>query len=355
MPLTHQIKLICIVGCALLATSTSPAKSIKDLKLEQPLPAFITPATTFGQRPDWSPDNQHIIFLEKTYGDVYQVDIASREVIPLTHDYYHEGYTRAMYLPNGDILLSGSATFDHKNPGASRNEKNAELWVLRPGSGKSPVPLGVNCREGPSASRTEMKIAWALEDQFWYGEIEYDENDQPYLSDKRVILTEQQLPGKGTWHIEAQNFRPGAEHELVFNMFDRDNNFLAEVMGLDLRTGEIVNYSQTPDRYDEPEGIFPDGKRILVESSRHHHNYKDFKNYGPIDLYVLALDGSAVMTRLTFFNDNPVFKASQGVISDDGKFMAFQISRTTDLTGFGYGIMIMDIVNYTQSHGITLP
>ena len=30
----------------------------------------------------------------------------------VTHRYYHEGYTRALYLANDDILLSGARKFD---------------------------------------------------------------------------------------------------------------------------------------------------------------------------------------------------------------------------------------------------
>jgi hypothetical protein len=347
-----------ILACCVGGIALSPpihARSIHDLNLDQPLPSFITPVTTFGQRPDWSHDGKKILFLEKTSGDVYEVEVATRELTPLTHDFVHEGFTRALYLANGDILLSGARRFDRDNPHAHRHQDNAELWVLSPGAGKPPVALGVNCREGPSVSRTQMKIAWALYDDFWMADIVYDAAGVPRLEGRKVVLTADRLPAEGTWHIEAQNFRPGKEHELIFNMFDRDDNFLSETMGLDLRTGDIVNYSRRPDRYDEPEGIFPDGRRILVESSRHRHDYKDFRNFGPIDLYVLALNGSGDMVRLTFFNDDERFKASQGVISDDGRFMAFQISRTADTTGYGYGIMLMDIEAYTRTYGIKLP
>lgn len=330
------------------------AKSIKDLNLPRPLPAFVSAVTTFGQRPDWSHDGTKILFIEKTCGDVFEVELATREIIPLTHDFPHAGYTRALYLANGDILLTGGRTFDVNDPFAGRHQDEAIFWVLQPDSGRPPTPLNFHCREGPAVSRTQMRINWALHDELHLADIAYDDDNVPYLANHRVVLTEADLP-RESWHIEAQNFRPGAEHELVFNMFDRDNNFLSETMGLDLRTGEITNYSQRPDRYDEPEGIFPDGKRILVESSRQNHNYPGLRNFGPIDLWVLALDGSGDMERLTFFNDDPLFKASQGVISDDGRFMAFQISKTTDTTGWGYGIMIMDIEAYCSAMGITLP
>ncbi|MEZ5278097.1 MAG: hypothetical protein R3F07_17070 [Opitutaceae bacterium] len=322
---TQRCNLVAFLSLTLV--TVAGARSIQDLNLPRPLPTFITPVTTFGQRPDWAHDGRRIVFLEKTSGDVYEVDIATRELTPLTHDYPHEGYTRALYLANGDILLSGARTYDATNPGASRNEKNAELWVLRPGSGKPPVPLGAHCREGPAVSRTRMRINWAVGDEFHVADIVYDPEGIPRLANDRVVLTHADLPNPG-WKIEAQNFRPGAEHELIFNMYTPENNVIAMVMGIDLDTGKIVHYSNRPEVYDEPEGIFPDGKRTLVESNRQRPEAPGMKNYQPIDLWVLELDGSERMTRLTNFNDDPDFKASQGVISDDGRYMAFQISRT---------------------------
>ena len=43
------------------------------------------------------------------------------------------------------------------------------------------------------------------------------------------------------------------------------------------------------------------------------------------------------------------------MISDVGHFMAFQISRTRVSTGFGYGILVMDIAAYLSAQGIQLP
>jgi hypothetical protein len=343
-----------LAAAAAVFTVPAPAKSIKDLRLSQPLPAFITPVTTFGQRPDWSHDGRHLVFLEKTFGDVYEVEVATRELTPLTHDYFHEGYTRALYLANGDLLLSGARSFDSTQPWLSRNEANAELWVLRPGSGKPPVALGAHCKEGPCVSRTQMRIAWAQGDGFHVADIVYDAQGTPSLANRKTVLREADLPRPES-KIEAQNFRPGAEHELIFNIYTSRDNTLSETFGLDLRTGKLTDYSRLPDRYSEPEGIFPDGRYTLVESSRHRHNAPGMKNYDPIDLYILALDGSGATVRLTFFNEDPVFKGSQGVISDDGKNMAFQISKTTDTTGYGYGILVMDLKGYMTAHDIRFP
>ena len=47
------------------------------------------------------------------------------------------------------------------------------------------------------------------------------------------------------------------------------------------------------------------------------------------------------MDVLTHFNDYQGWKASNPVVSTDGRYIAFQIARTTDPSGVGYGIMLM--------------
>jgi Tol biopolymer transport system component len=109
-------------------------------------------------------------------------------------------------------------------------------------------------------------------------------------------------------------------------------------MGADLETGKVTNWSNAPDQYDEPEGIFPDGAWTLVESDRHNKG-----GWQRIDIWKLALDGSGRRERLTHFSDFPGFKASNPVVSDDGKFMAFQMARTDEPAGVGHGIFVLDL------------
>ena len=54
----------------------------------------------------------------------------------------------------------------------------------------------------------------------------------------------------------------------------------------------------------------------------------------------LKLDGSEEVGRLTFFTDYPGFKATNPVISPDGKTMAFQTAKFGDPAGFGRGILL---------------
>ena len=165
----------------------------------------------------------------------------------------------------------------------------------------------------------------------------------PRLANIDTIVRPADLPSPvNGWNLETQNFRPLDDKELLFNAHFPHINYEAEVMGIDLTTRKIVNYSRREDRYDEPEGIFPDGKSILVESNRHRPVNEGFPGWSHVYLYKLSLDGSGQMERITFFNDNPAFKATNPVVSDDGKFMAFQYSIATEVAGIGHGILIWD-------------
>jgi Tol biopolymer transport system component len=299
--------------------------------------------TYFGERADWSHDGKRVLFVEKTYGDAYEIDLEAGIIRPMTHHYYHNGYTRALYLSNGDILLSGSRTFDPENHRPARSS-TAELWVLSKNLAKAPVALGEFCSEGPAVSRRNLKIAWTVShnqypdrlpdggSQMWMADIDYS-GGEPRLANKKLILDNRKLPFK--CNLETQNFVPPEETKLTFSAYGYQNT---EVMMLDIATGEVTNMSNAPGQYDEPEGIFPDGKFTLVESDRH-----GGKGSQHDDLYKLALDGSGKLVRLTKFNDGGRFKSTNGVVSDDGRYLAFQVPKSEMIAGVGLGIYIMDL------------
>ncbi len=268
------------------------------------LPPWITRLTWFGERADWSHDGKTILFLEKTYGDVFEVDVATKTIRPVTHHYPHLGYTRALYLSNGDILLSGPEAFDPKNPHVSRVQ--CFLYVLDKSLTKPPVALGTKCSEGPAVSRRRMHIAWTHVSAQYPEELpegasrmlEADivyENGKPRLANQRVIVESHELPFKCT--LETQNFRPPDEKELTFSAYGHQGT---DVCGIDLSTKKVTNYSNASDQYDEPEGIFPDGQFTLVECDRQNR-----KGSAYVDLWKLKLDGSGQLERLTFFSDAP--------------------------------------------------
>jgi hypothetical protein len=312
------------------------------------LPPYISRLTDFGERADFSHDGKKILFLAKTYGDAYEIDIATKTIRAVTHHFYHAGFTRALYLSNGDILLSGCPTFDRKDPHYSRN--HCELYVLDKSLTKPPTPLGEMCSEGPCVSRSKMRFCWTLlheqvpdkleagRSQIWMGDL--DDSDPaaaPKLVNKKLVLDSQSLPFKCT--LECQNFRPPAEDEITFSAYGYNGT---DVCGVNLATGKVTNYSNAPGQYDEPEGIYPDGRHTLVECDKHRAGQKE-RGSGWIDLYKLKLDGSGDTQRLTHFNDFPGYKASNPVVSDDGKFIAFQMAKTKEPAGVGHGIFLLDL------------
>lgn len=309
------------------------------------LPPYITRLTTFGQRADWSHDGKRVLFIEKTFGDVYEVELATKQLRPMTHHYFHEGYTRALYLSNGDILLSGARKFDAEDPWPSRSEENAELWVLKQDLSGPPVALGEKCSEGPAVSRRQMRIAWTQKNKIYLGNIVY-EDGTPGIDGKRLVLDAGKLDFE--CNLETQNFRPPDEKEITFSAYDYR---YGEVMGVDIATGKVTDYSNGDNQYDEPEGIFPDGKYTLVESDRHASMGKEFKGIQYIDIHKLALDGSGKYQRVTHFNDYKGWKATNPVVSDDGKYMAFQYAKFGDPAGVGRGILIFDFEKYDETGG----
>ena len=325
-----------------------PKQNDADIGLwtEDNSPSYIRRITHFGQRAEWSHDGTKILFLEKTYGDAYEIDLATGVIRAVTHHYYHNGYTRALYLPNGDILLSGSRTFDPENHAASRRN-TAELWILSKDLDKPPVPLGEFCSEGPAISRKNLKIAWAVNhnqypdklpegvSQMWMANID-DSGEEPKLIDKKLILDSRNVDFEA--NFETQNFVAPEETKLTFSGYGYQGT---DVMLLDIETGEVTNQSNTPGQYDEPEGIFPDGKHTLVECDK--HTGPDFKGVKHIELWKLTLDGSGEYQRLTYFNEGGIFKASNPVVSDDGRYIAFQVPRSALIAGVGNGIYIMDL------------
>ncbi len=340
----------CLVAALLLGCEPAPAPTASSETAEfsgewtaDHHPSYIRRITHFGQRAEWSHDGKRILFMEKTYGDVFEYDVETEIVRAITHHFYHNGFTRALYLSNGDILLSGSRTFNPDDHSGSRG-KTAELWIMSKDLDKPPVALGEFGSEGPTPSRTQLKIAWAVDhenypgrlpegvSQMWTADVDYS-GGEPKLANKKLVLDTRNLDFE--CNLETQNFVSPDEKWLTFSAYGYQHT---EAMGLNLETGEVVNYSNAPGQYDEPEGVFPDGKYTLVESDKH-----GLMGSKHDDLYKLALDGSGSIERMGYFNDAKKYKSTNGVISDDGLYMAFQVPETALIAGVGQGLYIMDL------------
>src|SRR5947207_10152523 len=136
------------LGLALAAARLGAAEDRAPKEGESPadhLPPHITQVTWFGERADWSHDGKKILFLSKTFGDAMELELATKRIRNLTAHYPHHGYTRALYLANGDIILSGPEAFDPKRIGEARAQ--CWLYVLDRNLSKPASPLGTKCSE----------------------------------------------------------------------------------------------------------------------------------------------------------------------------------------------------------------
>ena len=305
------------------------------------LPANITMVTQFGERADFSPNNQQIAFMAKSFGDAMLYDIRTKKITCLTCSVPGAVFLRVMHLSNGDYILIGPEKFENIN--ISRRRDN-EFWYLKKQKGSKPVKIGIHMSEGMAISKTSLKIAFSqLHDHV--AEIpegasrlivaDLDLSDSiPKLVNQKVVY---ESPDRNCT-IEAQDFYDG-DSKMTFTCYEP--NGFASVMGIDLKTMAVNNFSQKPGSYNECEGIIPGGKYSLVEADRQCDWLGGKRGSGNIDIWKLKLDGTGKdFIRVTNFNDYEGFKSSNPVVSTDGKYMAFQLANTKDPAGVGYGILL---------------
>src|SRR3989442_11965955 len=154
----------CPPTAALAAAATillAPPLSAQAKKTGSPetnLPPGITRLSGFGERAAWSPDDRRVAFMGKSFGDAFEIDLATRMTRLLTGHFPHRGFLRVQYLPNGDFFLIGARTFTDVRATRARDQ---EMWVMKPEASAAPTPLDHKISEGVAISRKRMKIAWS--------------------------------------------------------------------------------------------------------------------------------------------------------------------------------------------------
>jgi hypothetical protein len=312
------------------------------------LPPEVTQLTDFGLRPDWAPDGQRILFLDALAGDVWAYELGTKSLEKVTAHFEHAGFSRVHHLSNGDLIVCGPVERDIESDDPEEGRFDGVLWVLRRPFDGVPVPLDEPCWEGIAAARHRLRVAWARSSidttapgfvwqalfgpsELWIGDIEY-ELGTPTLVNRRRVLERRDISRLSV--LEAQDFRPPAEDELLFTAF---NHRGGEVMGVHLETGEIRDYSQSP-WFDEADGVFPDGRSTLVTREL----ARVFIPHD-LDLWQLTLDGRAQWRRLTRFNRYEGYGASNSAVSPDGRHVVFQLRRSDAPPGNGLGLLLLDL------------
>jgi Tol biopolymer transport system component len=305
------------------------------------LPANIELLTHFGERADISPDNQRIAFMDKSFGDAFVIDLNTHIIRCLTCGVPGAAFLRVMHFVSGDYLLIGPARFSDIH--GSRRKDN-ELWYLTKNAGAKPVPLGQKMSEGAAISKKSMKIAYSVtheqdvslapeQSQLFVADVDAS-GGSPHLTNKQMVYESRSK----ACTIEGQDFFDN-DRKMTFTCYEPRG--LASVMTIDLSTKKVENMSKAPGTYNECEGIYPGGEYTNVEGDRQVNQLGGQHGSRNIDIWKLRLDGSGKdFKRLTYFNDYEGYKASNPVVSTDGKFMAFQVAHPADEAGVGYGILL---------------
>lgn len=307
--------------------------------------------TAFGERANYSPDGERIVFIGKNYGDAFEIEVETGKIKNISSGVPHQGMHRIQFLPDGNYLVTAPRIYSGVNTRASM-----EMWILDKSLDKGLQPLEEMPLEGIAVSKKSNLIAWTAVEprvqlekgQPWQmlfskptkryvAEVSYH-NGVPRITNKREIMNT--LPEECSF-IEPQDFRDD-DRELVFSClkFSGKVGMHVSVMGYRLESKEYITYRSREGEYNEIEGLFPGGKRGTVECGE-----QVKPGIPPLEVCILELKPDGRMTRL--FSDSPegaMDEYSNPVVSPDGKQIVFQKSaRTESEYGEGLGLYIVNI------------
>jgi len=319
---------------ATLPLGNKPGNPILDMPPGQRL------ISAFGERPVFSPKGDKLAFIGKSYGDAFEYEMATGKVRNLTDHAPSEGFLRVHYMADGSFALLGPRIL-----GKTREEtrfSRIELFWMDPSGDRMPVPLGVTVFEGIATSPRSNMIAWSemrpaaagkpAATTVYTGRIAVRDGAAK-LEDKREIVTTTDC------YVEAQDFLPGDKGLLMpcYAYGKGPTGVETQVVSVDFETKKITRYPTPPTLYGEVEGIFPDGRRTLVECAQDRAK--------GMDLCVLDLDPKKPRyTRMTNIVQYGGWKYGNPVVRPDGRMIAAQVGSADVVdAGVGQGIVLMDL------------
>ncbi|CAN7654605.1 hypothetical protein LJR219_005192 [Phenylobacterium sp. LjRoot219] len=328
MTLLSQFRRAAAVAAVLLLSFAAPA-SAEGIPLEH-----AKMLSAFGERAAFSPDGTRVAFIGKSYGDAFEVELASGRVRNLTAHVPHHGFLRVHYLNNGDYLLIGP-----RRDLGPISRLRVDLYVLDKDLQHGLQPLGQSVFEGVAIGPRNM-IGWQqvpdetvvrpgetwvdvtrrAPPENYVGRIEYLDG-RVRLVEKRRILSGNPA---GCSFKEVQDFRNNG-NEILFYCGGKDEKGTPYmgVLGQDLRNGKVTVYHKATGReYAEAEGVSPDGKWTTVECGT---RSREDELTPPFDICRLDLEPNGRYSRLIIGTvPGATKKVSNPVVSPDGKFIAFQ-------------------------------
>ncbi len=331
------------LACAMATLGTSRAEaepfSIEDARMLSP----------FGGRANFSPDGERIVFVGKTYGDAYEIEIASGKIRNLTGEFPHQGIVRIQFLPDGNYLVTAPRV--HFGP---NTRAHLEMWFLHKSLEHGLQPLGASVFEGVAVSRKSNLIGWTAPDPTlrpddnWQmafarpttrhiAEVEVS-GTRARLVRKRAVM--ESLPEQCSF-VEPQDFRLN-DTELVYSCMSASDSgsLVVSVMGHLIKDGSNLTYRRKVGEYNEVEGISPDESWATVECGK-----QETAALPELDICRLDLRPDGKLTKLVAGRTpGSSIDVSNPVVSPNGKWLAFQKSDSAspDIGG-GFGLFLIPL------------
>ncbi len=356
----HSItKLILILALmpALLFSQTPDMERVWSIDGDpfEDLPPNMERLTTFGWRPNLSPDGRSMVFVNKEFGDVFTMDLVTRTLHCLTDNVCpkfpeHDMFIRASHLHNGDYLLVGINEWPLPDPNnlmdlySRARHEECRMYYMSKEPDAIPVPFGPKFYEAAAIGQHSMKVGYVL--NWWSTPSLPKGRSQLFMADldlsgevpillNETLLMETDFPPDG--RLAAVDFYDNDTKMSVIS-YDYTPGSGATCFSIDVNTLEVSDMSQSPTTMDEPAAMFPDDKHMLIRSTRHTQPegvMPENVSLSEVDLYKLKLDGTGEdCKRLTYISDYKGYKAHNASVSKDGSFMVYQISA-----GSNHGFM----------------
>jgi len=338
---------VAMPGDPVTGTFAAPSKEGDPL---DHLPPGTRLLTSYGERAIFSPDGSKIAFVEKAYGDAFELDLRTGAIRNLTAHTPNSGILRVHYMKDGSYLLLAPRRIE----GSKEETRSAhiELWWMDARAEGQMIPLGLTLFEGIAVSPTTNRIAWSTvsprigklprgiggTSSLSTGEVKVS-GGVPKIIDVLPLATR-------NWDeclLEAQDFYDG-DRKLSATCYVMTGSKMpgakpvaeSQVYTIDTANGAMTRIPTPIELYAEAEGIFPDGKRTTVECGNDQAK--------GLDICLLELEPDAPRyTRLTFAQDYGAYRFSNPQVSRDGRKMAFQIGLAAEEAGSGRGILLMDL------------
>ncbi|MEX2554224.1 MAG: hypothetical protein WEB06_01175 [Actinomycetota bacterium] len=309
----------------------------------------------WGDRPNWSPDGRRLAFTEfdTKDGPAYQLDLASGEVRCLTCRWGPKGLvTRIYHLPDSSFLIEAGRDLGNSSSeegGGSRTGLlTTELYWMPPSAATPPQPLNVDASgEVAISPRTTpgggFRIAWSLVftlGQMMTGELVHD-GSRAAVTSRRTIRPKP-APAPLGGYGEPYDF---ARDDEALTFWGFEPTLDGEMFEIDVSTGAVRHLYQHPSHNETH--LLPNERFGLEESNRASDPdglLRGISGFiagvpgvgGPFDLFVIALDGSNHVRRLTHVSDIGG-QANQSVPAPDGRRVAFVLDAPSSGPHAGMG------------------